>query len=59
MLFEAVEQQDPSKTEKYKKFRISIFHTDRLTINDNNVPQVMLFFSLFQEFSAGQITRYF
>lgn len=59
MLFEALEQQDPSKTEKYKKFRISIFHTDRLTINDNNVPQVMLFFSLFQEFSAGQITRYF
>lgn len=59
MLFEALEQQAPSKTEKYKKFRISIFHTDRLTINDNNVPQVMLFFSLFQEFSAGQITRYF
>lgn len=56
MLFEALEQQAPSKTEKYKKFRISIFHTDRLTINDNNVPQVMLFFSLFQEFSAGQIT---
>lgn len=52
MVFKALKRV-PS--EKYKKFRISIFHTDRLTINDNNVSQVIVLFFFFSRIFSEQI----